>query len=107
MRDETADVYAQVHNRVDELLHYIWDPIGVAGTPEARDEYDSYVAGAVTMLFEGAAVDDLVRYLHSIETEAMGLTRFGLTRKETRHAAEVLVRSFRSIRDSDEARKRG
>jgi hypothetical protein len=29
--------------RVNEVLHYIWDPIGVRGEPNARDEYDSYV----------------------------------------------------------------
>jgi hypothetical protein len=107
MRDETADVYARVHNRVDEILHYVWDPIGVAGTPEARDEYDSYVARAVGMLFEGAAAEEVARYLHSIETDEMGLSRFGVIRKETRRAAEMIVRNFQSIRDSDAVRKRG
>jgi hypothetical protein len=29
--------------RINEVLHYIWDPIAVRGEPNARDEYDSYV----------------------------------------------------------------
>jgi hypothetical protein len=29
--------------RVREILMREWDPIGVAGSPEAADEYDSYV----------------------------------------------------------------
>jgi hypothetical protein len=50
MRDEAADIYARVHHRVDELLHYIWDPIGIAASTGARDEYDSYVPTVVKML---------------------------------------------------------
>jgi len=54
MRDETADPYTRVYNRVDEILYYVWDPIGVSGAPAARDEYDSYVPTIVEMLFDGA-----------------------------------------------------
>jgi hypothetical protein len=36
----------ELYRRTDEVLHYIWDPIGVAGVPEARDEYDSYLPHA-------------------------------------------------------------
>ena len=32
----------ELYRRVDEVLHYLWDPIGVAGIPEARDEYYGY-----------------------------------------------------------------
>lgn len=28
-----------LYRAVDEVLHFIWDPIGVRGFPEARDEY--------------------------------------------------------------------
>ena len=33
----------ELYRRVDEVLHYIWDPIGVAGAPMARDEYYAYL----------------------------------------------------------------
>jgi hypothetical protein len=29
----------ELYKRVDEVLHYVWDSIGVAGEPHARDEY--------------------------------------------------------------------
>jgi hypothetical protein len=97
MRDETADIYARVHNRVDEILHYVWDPIGVAGRVGARDEYDSYVPTVVKMLFEGAADEAVARYLHSIESESMGLTTFGVLSKKTEGAAKALGEHFRWI----------
>jgi hypothetical protein len=40
--------------RVNEVLHYIWDPIGVRGEPRARDEYDSYAPEVYSLLQSGA-----------------------------------------------------
>lgn len=97
MRDETADIYAQIHNRVDEIMHYVWDPIGVAGAPAARDEYDSYVPRVVKMLFDGADAETIARHLRSIEAEAMGMTPHAEREKRTRHAAEILVDHYRWI----------
>ena len=37
------DSLDELHRRTDEVLHYIWDPIGVSGVPTARDEYSGYV----------------------------------------------------------------
>jgi|GEM_PF-7106682 len=31
---------AELHQRIDEILHYLWDPIGVAHVPDARDADD-------------------------------------------------------------------
>jgi len=90
MRDDTTDIYARVHNRVDEILHYIWDPIGVAGSAGARDEYDSYVPKIVKMLFEGADAEAIAKHLHSIESGSMGLTTFGVRSKKTDEAARRL-----------------
>jgi hypothetical protein len=95
MRDETLDVYARVHNRVDEIMHYIWDPIGVAGKPGARDEYDSYVPHVVQMLFDGADVGKITNHLRAIESDAMGLSPFLGVEKRTIRAAEVLVAHYR------------
>lgn len=100
MRDETADIYARVHNRVDEILHYLWDPIGVAGAPGARDEYDSYVPTVVKMLFEGSDAEAIALYLHRVEVESMELTTFGVVSKNTRDAAETLLDHFQWIRQS-------
>ena len=94
MRDETADIYARVHNRVDEIMHYIWDPIGVAGAPGARDEYDGYVPSVVQMLFKGADVEAITHYLRSVESGSMGLSPHVESEKRTRRAAETLVEHY-------------
>jgi hypothetical protein len=63
-----------LYKRCDEVLHYIWDPIGVSGAPEARDEYQSYLPQVFALVRAGAAPGKIAEYLLSIETGAMGLS---------------------------------
>ncbi len=60
---------------VDEILCYVWDPIGVSadGTPETRDEYTMYVPEIVDMLKSSKDVQPVVARLNEIETKQMGL----------------------------------
>jgi hypothetical protein len=60
------------HWVVDEVLHYMWDPIGIAGTPEARNEYRGYVAKVADL----ALVNDeagITAFLRKMETDHMGV----------------------------------
>ena len=41
----------ELYRATDEVLHYIWDPIGVSDAPNARDEYSSYLPQVFKMLF--------------------------------------------------------
>ena len=41
--------------RVDEVLYYVWDPIGVSDEPCARGEYRDYAPEIYSMLAKGAA----------------------------------------------------
>lgn len=59
--------------RVDEVLHYMWDPIGVAGVPQARDEYQSYVSQVLRLLKNTADGKDVGDYLLWLSTEQMGM----------------------------------
>ena len=59
--------------RVGEVLHYVWDPIGVSGIPQARDEYDIYVASVVNLLEGRASASALAVHLNSIVVDRMGL----------------------------------
>jgi hypothetical protein len=43
-----------LYRAVDEVLHYVWDPIGVAGAPRARDEYFSYLPKVYGMVKAGS-----------------------------------------------------
>jgi hypothetical protein len=40
----------ELYKRCDEVLHYLWDPIGVAGAPGARDEYRSYLPNVFALV---------------------------------------------------------
>jgi hypothetical protein len=63
----------ELYRRVDEILWKDWDPIGVSGFPEARDEYYSYLPNAFRLTLEGSGKSKIAEYLFSIEAERMGL----------------------------------
>jgi hypothetical protein len=58
---------------VGKILLNDWDPIGVRGIPQARDEYDQYVAPVARMIIAGERASALSNYLLGIERDAMGL----------------------------------
>jgi len=59
--------------RLRRTLMKGWDPIGVDGIPEARDEYDAYLGLVADRLRSGASIDDIARLLGSIRTSDIGL----------------------------------
>ncbi len=63
----------ELGERVDEVLHYVWDPIGVAAAPAARDEYSGYAIRALGMLLESDPVASVVSFLIEVEQGHMGL----------------------------------
>ncbi|WP_374582845.1 hypothetical protein [Pseudoduganella sp.] len=63
----------ELYQRAGEVLHYIWDPIGVAGAPLARDEYDPYLSTVCAMLKSGSSSEDMANYLQQISLDSMGL----------------------------------
>jgi hypothetical protein len=58
---------------VRSVLHWAWDPIGVAGVAQAHDEYDSYAPAVWQMLEHGSSSEALAIHLGEIERERMGL----------------------------------
>lgn len=55
------------------MLHYRWDPIGVAGVPQARDEYESYVPQVFQLLKGTVDGKDVADYLNWVGTEHIGM----------------------------------
>ena len=55
-----SDIGNELLTRVDEVLHYLWDPIGLSEIPEARDEYSSYADVVFSMLKRGADGKEIV-----------------------------------------------
>ena len=64
----------EITNRVDEVLYYLWDPIGVSDEPCARGEYSTYVGSIVSLLLNEKE-DKIAKRLSEIETTSMGLAK--------------------------------
>ncbi|MBD2231052.1 hypothetical protein [Phormidium tenue] len=78
----------ELYRRTDEVLHYLWDPVGVAGIPGARDEYDAYIPQVFSLLKAGAGADEIADYLTEVATQSMGL---GHNRERDRQIADLLL----------------
>ena len=63
----------ELHRRVDEVLHYVWDPIGISGIPEARDEYHSYLPLVFSRLIQNASAQEIADFLSWVASDRMGL----------------------------------
>jgi hypothetical protein len=80
---------------VRRLLMEEWDPVGVAGIPEAVDEYDSYVGVVGQKLREGATADQIGAYLADISENHMGLGATAASRERDQAVARQLVTWYR------------
>lgn len=63
----------EIRETIKQVLLHDWDPVGVSDTPEAHDEYDSYVGGIYRLLASGASEYQIIERLHNLETVSMGL----------------------------------
>ncbi|MBS3910005.1 MAG: hypothetical protein KGZ93_10365 [Actinobacteria bacterium] len=79
---------SELYGRIDEVLHYIWDPIGISDEPWARDEYHTYLPEVFSLIKSNSSIDKIVDYLVRIEHERMGLTP---NREHAKIVAEILV----------------
>jgi len=61
--------------RVNEIMHYIWDPIGVSDEPAARDEYDSYSMQVFSLLIKNSSVIEITEFLTQTSADQMGLLK--------------------------------
>ena len=75
--------------RLRRLFKRLWDPIGIDGIPQARDEYDSHLGLIADSLRLERSLEGIADQLHAIRTTSMGLD-------ERRNAD---VRFARSLKD--------
>ncbi|MBO1520774.1 hypothetical protein [Oceanisphaera pacifica] len=59
--------------RIDEVLFYIWDPIGVSGSNLPRDEYSRYTEQAFELALAHSSHTPLANYLTEFVTEHIGM----------------------------------
>ena len=64
----------EFYKRIDEVLFYKWDPIGISDGAWARDEYQSYLPKIFKLALENKTPEPIANYLNLIATENMGLS---------------------------------
>ena len=64
----------ELYKRIDEVLFYKWDPIGVSDGDWARDEYQSYLPQVFKLVLENDSPERSAEYLTIVATESMGLS---------------------------------
>lgn len=74
MGQKLSAPHSALYRAVDEVLHYVWDPIGASAFPQARDEYHGYLPQVFGMLRDGADESTIAAYLTSVTTERMGVS---------------------------------
>lgn len=72
MGQKLSEKDKELYARIDEVIHYIWDPIGVAGNAQARDEYYSYLPN-VFSLAKKEQYDEIGKYLNELTESHIGV----------------------------------
>jgi hypothetical protein len=99
MQSDRRRIYIyELSRRVGEILHYMWDPIGIRSVPEARNEYESYVPQVISLLDRGASESEIKEYLTSISTETIGLSATDAAAKIDGDISKVLLDHFRVLK---------
>lgn len=64
-----------LYKRVDEVVFYNWDPIGISNTDWPRDEYETYVPRIFGAVIANDDPEPIASLLGTIEVEFMGLSQ--------------------------------
>ena len=91
MGQQLSPEQEELYRRVDEVLHYLWDPIGVSNVPEARDEYYSYLPRVCSLLTSGDGAREIADFLTHVSTERMGLSNLPRGREHDQGIASILM----------------
>ncbi|MHC4558880.1 MAG: hypothetical protein ACYS80_16435 [Planctomycetota bacterium] len=79
---------------IDEVLFYIWDPIGVSPDPYVRAEYTSHAAVVRSILEQSDTIEPISEHLASIVKNYMEIEP---DKKQCDYTAEVLLRNIQAI----------
>lgn len=84
----SENIDKEFYSLVREAVHKKWDPIGVCSYSESMGEYDGYLPNLCKLLEEDGSVDQVFRFLWTVETESMGLSG---DKSATQSFSELLV----------------
>lgn len=85
----------ELTNRTDEVLYYLWDPIGVSDEPCARGEYSSYALSIVGSVIKENK-QEIANKLTKIEHVLMGLSA---NQSKNEEIAERLIQFKHAIEE--------
>ncbi len=88
---------AELFRRIDEVLFYLWDPIGVSTDISPRDEYRSYLPKVFNLANSEGAEQELSDYLYSVETSDIGVRG---SRQRCDEIASLVTKPARTYRES-------
>ena len=92
----------ELYQRVDEVLHYLWDPIAVSDIPEARGEYYSYLPHVFSLLTKTKDGKDISEYLLSVEKDKIGTFINDRIKDRAAEIAEILINYREWIKEKAE-----
>jgi len=98
MSDHLTAFQKALFRRVDEVLYYVWDPIGVRDVGDARDEYESYALKVVGLLLEERGKKALFDHLYLLESERMGLSITEESLAHTKEVVDILHSHYESLK---------
>ncbi len=93
MGQKLSQEQKELYRRVDEILTYVWDPIGVSKVPTARDEYQGYLPQVFKLIIENKSSKIIAEYLSKIEEELMGMPNW-TSIEDTIEIAELLIEHY-------------
>ncbi|GMG88760.1 hypothetical protein MNKW57_30810 [Biformimicrobium ophioploci] len=64
----------ELYERLDEILFYKWDPIGINSDCLGRDEYRSYLPKIFQLVLEGESPESVAAHLTELAKTSMGLS---------------------------------
>jgi hypothetical protein len=90
MKHGLTPEHKELYQRVDEVLHYLWDPIGVSDVPEALDEYHSYLPHVFSLLIRRVSAQEIADFLDHTATQTMGLSDTEQGRERSKQVVGIL-----------------
>ncbi len=63
-----------LYKRIDEILFFKWDPIGISDSDWSRDEYQMYLPVVFKLAMENTSFEPIANYLTYVTVERMELS---------------------------------
>jgi len=63
----------ELRKRINEILLYVWNPIGIEATSKTSHEYETYAGQVLELVLKNAGKEEVSDYLSKVVQEQLGL----------------------------------